>query len=92
MASYGQIMRSCSQGKSIFVDYLFKTAMIDNNNREPYNAVIAGSFFIFGQIIQWFGDPNNLQYIKDFLSIISFVISIIVGLRSLIKKSKRRKV
>lgn len=91
MANYGPIMRSCKSSRGIFVDYYSRIDMIDTSPRQPHTAIATASFFFLGQFIQWFGDPNNLQYVKDFLSIISFMISIIVGLRSLIKKSQKRK-
>lgn len=64
--------------------------MIDQNNRHPHEAVITAAFFAFGHIFQWLGEPTNMAILKDSLSIVSFSISIIVGIRSLMKKQKKQ--
>lgn len=65
--------------------------MVDQNNREPAAAAATIAFFSLGHIFQWFGEPHNLQLIKDVLSIISFSVSIVVGIKTLQHKFNKRK-
>lgn len=65
--------------------------MIDQHNREPISAAITISFFWLGHAFQWIVEPENLQFIKDILSIVSFVISIAVGIKTLQHKYNKRK-
>jgi hypothetical protein len=57
--------------------------MIDGSQRQPQGAAISFSFFAIGQVFQWLSEPTVVQALKDYLSIISFLISITVGLISL---------
>lgn len=65
--------------------------MVDQHNREPLAAVMTISFFSLGHAFQWLGEPDNLQLIKDVLSIISFIVSITVGIKTLQHKFNKRK-
>lgn len=64
--------------------------MLESSNKHPHEAVITASFFALGQLLQWFDNPDHMQMAKDVLSIISFSISIVVGIRSLMKKSRKQ--
>lgn len=64
--------------------------MIDHSNRQPHEAAITMAFFAFGQLLQWLGEPQNMTVVKDSLSIISFSVSIVVGIRSLMKKQRKQ--
>lgn len=65
--------------------------MVDHSDREPIAAAVTISAFCFGQALQWLGDPQHLQLIKDVLSILSFAISIAVGIKTLQHKFNKRK-
>lgn len=65
--------------------------MVDQDNREPIAAAITISFFCLGQAINWLGDPQHVQLVKDWLAILSFVVSIAVGIKTLLHKFNKRK-
>lgn len=65
--------------------------MIDSVNREPYTAAATFAFFGIGNIFHWLGQADVLHSINTVLSTVSFLVSISVGLTTLVKHYKRNK-
>jgi hypothetical protein len=65
--------------------------MIDTSNREPYTAAATFAFFGIGNIFQWLGQSDILHNLNTVLSTVSFLVSISVGVTTLVKHYRRNK-
>jgi hypothetical protein len=65
--------------------------MIDTSNREPYTAATTFAFFGIGNIFQWLGQSDILHNLNTVLSTVSFLVSISVGVTTLVKHYRRNK-
>lgn len=61
------------------------------DNTDPEKAVATFGFFGIGKILHWLGDAGNLSEVNTFLSTISFLISITIGVTTLVRLYKRWK-
>lgn len=59
--------------------------MIGDYNREPQHAVATMTFFGVGQFFKWLGVGATVQDINTVLSTISFLVSITVGMITIVK-------
>lgn len=59
--------------------------MIDAHNREPQHAVATMMFYGAGQFFKWLGVGGSVQDINTVLSTISFLVSITVGIITIVK-------
>lgn len=65
--------------------------MIDLTNREPYAAAATFAFFGIGNIFNWISHSDVLHNLNTVLSTVSFLVSISVGVTTLVKHYKRNK-
>lgn len=63
--------------------------MIDTHNREPHTAAVTLGFFGVGQFFKLLGIENTVQDINSVLSTISFLVSITVGMITIVKTFKK---
>lgn len=65
--------------------------MIDTSNREPYTTAATFAFFGIGNIFKWLGQSDVLHNFNTVLATISFLVSISVGITTLVKHYKRQR-
>lgn len=65
--------------------------MIDQAHREPHQVATTFAFFGVGQLFNFIGDEIAMHNLNTFLSTLSFLVSITVGVITIVKQLRKGK-